>query len=78
MTVYDGESFFANSMRGNLPRAGESGFDPYRFHRSLEGYAPTALMSAPQAAKALGAAEVLVKDESSRLGLPAPPPMTPP
>ena len=71
MTVYEGESLFENAMRGDLPGANESGFDPYRFHQSLDGYAPTALISAPHAAKALGAAEVLVKDESSRLGLPA-------
>jgi diaminopropionate ammonia-lyase len=41
------------------------------FHRSLPGYAPTPLVEAPAAARALGVARVLVKDESSRLGLPA-------
>ena len=41
------------------------------FHRSLPGYAPTPLVDAPAAARALGVARVLVKDESSRLGLPS-------
>jgi len=37
----------------------------------MPGYAPSALRPAPAAANALGVAEVLVKDESARLGLPA-------
>lgn len=41
------------------------------FHRGLEGYAPTPLRSVPTLAAELGVAHVLVKDESSRLGLPA-------
>ena len=45
--------------------------DPRAFHASMPGYAPTALRSAPAAAAALGVAEVLVKDESSRLELPS-------
>jgi diaminopropionate ammonia-lyase len=42
-----------------------------RFHQSIDGYAPTPLRHAPRTAEALGVAEVLVKDESTRLGLPA-------
>jgi diaminopropionate ammonia-lyase len=45
--------------------------DPRAFHASMPGYAPTALRRAPAAAAALGVAEVLVKDESSRLELPS-------
>jgi len=45
--------------------------DPIAFHRTLPGYAPTPLVEAPRAAAALGAARVVVKDESSRLGLPS-------
>jgi len=45
--------------------------DPRAFHASMPGYAPTALRTAPAAAAALGVAEVLVKDESARLGLPS-------
>jgi diaminopropionate ammonia-lyase len=44
---------------------------PRAFHASMPGYAPTALRSAPSVAAALGVAEVLVKDESARLGLPS-------
>jgi len=41
------------------------------FHRALPGYAPTPLVSVPALAAELGVNRVLVKDESSRLGLPA-------
>ncbi|HEX3976451.1 MAG TPA: diaminopropionate ammonia-lyase [Solirubrobacteraceae bacterium] len=45
--------------------------DPRCFHASMPDYAPTPLRAAPATAQALGVAEVLVKDESSRLGLPS-------
>ena len=41
------------------------------FHRSLPGYEPTPLIPVPALATELGVGRVLVKDESSRLGLPA-------
>jgi diaminopropionate ammonia-lyase len=41
------------------------------FHRSLPGYAPTPLVDVPALAAELEVGRVLVKDESSRLGLPA-------
>jgi len=41
------------------------------FHRRLPGYLPTPLVRAPHLAAALGVGEAWVKDESSRLGLPA-------
>lgn len=44
---------------------------PRRFHVSMPGYSPTPLLAAPAGALRLGVAEVLVKDESSRLGLPS-------
>jgi diaminopropionate ammonia-lyase len=44
---------------------------PLAFHRTLPGYAPTPVVEAPAAAAALGVRRVLVKDESSRLGLPS-------
>lgn len=44
---------------------------PRRFHSSLPDYAPTPLRRATETARRLGIAEVLVKDESSRLGLPS-------
>jgi diaminopropionate ammonia-lyase len=44
---------------------------PLEFHRRLPGYAPTPLVDAPGLAALLGIGKVWVKDESSRLGLPA-------
>jgi diaminopropionate ammonia-lyase len=41
------------------------------FHRALPDYAPTPLVDLPALAAELGVARVMVKDESSRLGLPA-------
>jgi diaminopropionate ammonia-lyase len=47
------------------------GASPRAFHASMPGYAPTRLRTAPAAAERLGVAEVVVKDESARLGLPS-------
>jgi diaminopropionate ammonia-lyase len=44
---------------------------PLLFHRSWPDYQPTPLREAPAAARRLGVASVLVKDESMRLGLPS-------
>src|SRR5215211_8101794 len=44
---------------------------PLRFHRRLPGYEETPLVDAPGLADVLGVGRVYVKDESSRLGLPA-------
>jgi diaminopropionate ammonia-lyase len=44
---------------------------PLNFHRRLPGYEETPLVDAPRLAEALGVGNVFVKDESSRLGLPA-------
>lgn len=44
---------------------------PLQFHRRLPGYEATPLVDAPGLADALGVGKVFVKDESSRLGLPA-------
>jgi len=45
--------------------------DVVAFHRALPGYAPTPLTEVPALAAELGVGRLLVKDESSRLGLPA-------
>jgi diaminopropionate ammonia-lyase len=45
--------------------------EAFAFHRALPGYRATPLVSARAAARALGVARVLVKDESSRFGLPS-------
>ena len=41
------------------------------FHRTLNGYEPTALTPLPELARELGVAAVFAKDESTRLGMPA-------
>jgi diaminopropionate ammonia-lyase len=62
--------FFFNPQ--TIPAAGPSDpGDPLAFHRLLPGYAPTPLRAAPGLAAALGIAQVWVKDESSRMELPA-------
>src|SRR5215472_3884000 len=48
-----------------------SSSEAYAFHQSLPGYSPTPLVPVPELAAELGVGQVLVKDESSRLGLPA-------
>ncbi|XRQ07150.1 diaminopropionate ammonia-lyase [Actinomadura welshii] len=45
--------------------------DVASFHRTLPGYAPTPLVELPSLAAGLGVGRLFVKDESSRLGLPA-------
>jgi diaminopropionate ammonia-lyase len=45
--------------------------EPLEVHRRLPDYAPTPLVSCPDLAARLGVGELWVKDESSRLGLPA-------
>ncbi|MFG2088671.1 diaminopropionate ammonia-lyase [Spirillospora sp. NPDC048824] len=45
--------------------------DVASFHRTLPGYAPTPLVELPSLAAELGVRRLFVKDESSRLGLPA-------
>ncbi|MEX0750252.1 MAG: pyridoxal-phosphate dependent enzyme [Dehalococcoidia bacterium] len=62
--------FFNPHARERIVERG-SGREPMRFHERLPGYAPTPLVAAPGLAERLGVASVLVKDESSRLGLPA-------
>lgn len=41
------------------------------FHRRMDGYAPTALIDAPDLATAMGVGRVLLKAETERFGLPA-------
>ena len=45
--------------------------DVRSFHSALDGYAPTRLVELPEVARELGVGRVFVKEESSRLGLPA-------
>src|ERR1700744_5508391 len=50
-----------------LPARGNA----HAFHRSLPCYSPTPLVAIPELPAELGVGRLLVKDESSRLGLPA-------
>jgi diaminopropionate ammonia-lyase len=64
--------FFLNAKARSLDLAAASpARAPLSFHQRLPGYAPTPLIEAPQLARQLGIEQVLVKNESSRLGLPA-------
>jgi diaminopropionate ammonia-lyase len=54
-----------------LPASARPGPEVHAFHRRLPGYAPTPVHDMPALAEATGVARVLVKDESSRMGLPA-------
>jgi diaminopropionate ammonia-lyase len=47
------------------------GSSVHAFHQRLPGYAPTPLHDVPELAARCGVSRVLVKDESSRMGLPA-------
>jgi diaminopropionate ammonia-lyase len=60
----------ARSWACGIPEHVRSG-EVRAFHASLPGYAPTPLTEVPALARELGAGRVFVKDESSRLGLPA-------
>ena len=60
----------------NPLRVGSSGGQPGReplelLHRRLPGYAPTALVDAPDLAQRWGVGQVLLKAETERLGLPS-------
>lgn len=44
---------------------------PLAFHKCLPGYEPTPLRALPELAARLGLGQILLKDESSRFGLPA-------
>lgn len=62
---------FVNKRAAPLPDLEPVDDAPLAFHRCLPGYEPTPLVDAPRLAAELGVGAVLVKDESSRVGLPA-------
>lgn len=65
------------TTRVHLQRAGEprttegAGSGPRLFHRSMPRYEVTDLISLPDLAAEIGVAEIMVKDESQRFGLPS-------
>jgi diaminopropionate ammonia-lyase len=60
-----------NHRTSPLPADARPGPEVHAFHQRLPGYTPTPLRDLPALATATGVGRVLVKDESSRLGLPA-------
>jgi diaminopropionate ammonia-lyase len=56
---------------GQRPPGSDAGAEPIEFHRTLPDYSATPLVDLPDLAERLGIGTLLVKDESSRLGLPA-------
>jgi diaminopropionate ammonia-lyase len=65
------ERFHPMPARGPLPPYALDRTPLETVHRRLPGYAPTRLVQAPVVAAELGLAKLWVKDESSRMGLPA-------
>ncbi len=63
--------FLRNPATGALPPLAPDALDPLSFHQKIQGYAPTPLVSMPSVASRLGLSRVLVKNESSRFGLPS-------
>jgi diaminopropionate ammonia-lyase len=64
-------SLLVNHDTGPLPASARPGPEVHTFHRRLPGYQPTPLHDMPTLAEAAGVGRVLIKDESSRMGLPA-------
>jgi diaminopropionate ammonia-lyase len=63
--------FLRNRASSTLPPLSPDGLDPLAFHRKLPGYVPTPLLPVPELAARFGLSRVLVKNESSRFGLPS-------
>lgn len=62
---------FVNRSRGALSTSHDRRPPALVFHQRLPGYTPTPLRSLPGLAARLGIGELLVKDETRRLGLPS-------
>src|SRR4051794_19201901 len=58
-------------MPTDPPAGAELADRPIELHRRLPGYHETPLVEAPRLAQRLGVAQVFVKDETSRFGLPS-------
>ena len=59
----------SNPFRSESKLNAESNSQAYHFHKTLPGYKPTPLVSLKNLSNQLGIQEILVKDESQRLGL---------
>jgi diaminopropionate ammonia-lyase len=69
--VMPDSTLLVNHRTGPLPPGSRPGPEVREFHRRLPGYAPTPLRDVAALASACKVGRVLVKDESSRMGLPA-------
>jgi diaminopropionate ammonia-lyase len=69
--VMPDSTLLVNRRTAPLPAGDQPGPEVLAFHRRLPGYAPTPLRDVPALASACKVGRVLVKDESSRLGLPS-------
>lgn len=65
------EIYFAPSRPLDMPADLVPSRAPQAFHQQLPGYAPTPLVDSPELAALLGVGRLWIKDESSRLELPA-------
>ena len=69
---HNSRRFFLNRNAGAIDSSATSSLSaPREFHKRMSGYAPTSLIDAPDIARTLGIGQLLIKDESRRLGLPA-------
>jgi diaminopropionate ammonia-lyase len=66
-----GRLFVENPAYAPIHVDGSAAEEVRAFHRSFPDYHPTPLVQAPEIAERLGVAQLWVKDESSRLGLPS-------
>lgn len=72
MSQMSSARFFLNEKMGKIESSDVSSLSrPIAFHQRMPGYAPTPLIDASDLARDLGIGQVLIKDESIRLGLPA-------
>lgn len=71
MACLDAGGVFLHSVVPARSSAGVPGAPALGFHTTWPGYEPTPLVGLPAVARELGVGRVLLKDESSRLGLPA-------
>lgn len=63
--------FFLNAFAGELRAPSFRSEAALAFHRKLPAYAPTPLVNAPSIASRLGLGHLVVKNESTRFGLPS-------
>ena len=72
MNQIDPTRFFLNRDVDRLESKPASPLsEPLAFHQRLPGYAATPLIDVPNLAREFGIGQILIKDESHRLGLPA-------